>query len=93
MNKSGNAEIVLRFFKALEALKERKVIRGVKTFTDRYSINRRNLYQLEKEPDRNLLQMVWLAHLINDYGVSSKWLMTGEGPMFVEDVKSASKLN
>lgn len=79
----SNAEIVLRFFKVIDTLKANKVIRGEKTFTDRYSINRRNLYQLRQNPERNILQMVWLSHLINDFGVSSQWLMTGEGEMFV----------
>lgn len=79
----NNADIAIRFFKAIDTLKAIKVIRGEKTFTDRYSINRRNLYQLRKNPERDIMQMVWLSHLINDYGVSSEWLLTGEGEMFV----------
>jgi len=28
--------------------------------------------------------MAWLAYLINDYGISSQWLMTGKGEMFAK---------
>jgi hypothetical protein len=33
-----------------------------------------------KESDR--FQVAWLAYLINDYGASPEWIMSGKGKMF-----------
>ena len=49
-----NAKIVERFFIALESLITTHRIRGVKTFTDIYGINRMNLYQLKKDMGRGM---------------------------------------
>jgi len=71
-----------RFFLALRMLKATRVIRGRKTFTDRYGINRWNMNTCEKEPQRDLFQLCWLTYLVRDYGVCSRWLLTGEGSMW-----------
>lgn len=63
MQQSENEKITARFFEALYALKAKGVIRGKKTFTDRYNINRWNLNALEaKNP--NTTQNVKLNHYI-----------------------------
>jgi len=74
--------IVERFFKALEFLKAAKKIRGVKTFCDLYEVNRRNLMFCKDNPESGMFKLTWLAILIKEYGVSSEWLMTGNGDMF-----------
>lgn len=74
--------IVGRFFEALRKLIELKVIRGKKTFTERYGINRWNLSTLEKDHARDIFQVCWLTYLVEDYKVSSRWLLTGEGQFF-----------
>lgn len=79
MQSTDSARVVCRFFVALQLLKERKIIRGKKTFTDRYGINRWNLNTCEKEPNRDMFQVAWLSYLVRDYGVSSRWLLLGEG--------------
>lgn len=71
--------IVLRFFEALEVLKERKMIRGKQTFTRRYDINRWNMNTLQKHPDSDIFQPAWLTYLVRDYGISATWLLTGIG--------------
>jgi hypothetical protein len=82
MQTEESQKIIKRFFEALDALKNRKDIRGKKTFTDRYGINRRNLYILEKNLASDIFQTAWLAYLVKDYGVSAQWLLTGLGDMF-----------
>ena len=79
---SDSAAIVRRFFLALDTLKDTKVIHGLSNFTEEHGINRRNLYQLRKDPERRIFQVCWLAYLVNDYGISPSWLLTGRGNIF-----------
>ena len=84
MNTPDSVLVVGRFFAALSRLKRDKVIRGKKTFTDRYGINRWNLNTCEKEPGRDIFQPAWLSYLVRDYGVSSLWLLTGDGSFYAD---------
>lgn len=79
MQNTDSQEVVRRIFVALQYLKENKVIKGKKTFTERYGINRWNLNTLEKEPSRDIVQLAWLTYLVRDYGINPLWLLTGEG--------------
>ena len=79
---SDSAAIVRRFFLALDTLKDTKVIHGLTNFTEEHGINRRNLYQLRKNPERRILQVSWLAYLVNDYGVNAHCLLTGRCNIF-----------
>lgn len=71
--------LVARFFEALRLLKERRVIRGFKTFCDRYGINRRNFATCESHPGTGMFKLAWLTFLVRDYGVSADWLLVGRG--------------
>lgn len=82
MNTPDSISIVRRFFDALQRLKADRRIRGKKTFTDRYAINRWNLNTCEKQPERDIFQPAWLAYLASDYGVSPEWLLLGEGDFY-----------
>lgn len=83
-NKNSQA-IILRFFQALHTLKERKAIRGIKTVTDRYGINRRNFWELERNPSRDMFEVEWLALVCRDYDINPFWLLLGRGDMFTGD--------
>ena len=85
MQTEDSREIIKRFFEVIYALKEQKVIRGKQTFTSRYDINRWNFNTLEKNHASDIFQVAWLAYLINDYNVSSRWLTTGKGEMFIKE--------
>ena len=73
-----------RFFYALELLAERKVIRGLQTFTRRHGINYGNMNTLKNNRDRCALKTEYLAFLAQDYGVSCEWLLLGNGDIFIK---------
>lgn len=81
MQNESSQAVVLRFYEALHELKARRVISGVSAFAAAHGINRRHLYLQEREPWRDIVQLSWLSYLVLDYGVSSRWLLTGEGEM------------
>lgn len=84
MQSEESQATVRRFFAALRTLIEGKRLRGMQTFTRRYGINRRNFLTLEKQPERDMFQLEWFTALVRDWGVSARWLLTGEGEMFGE---------
>ncbi len=79
MHTEDSQKVVRRFFEALHYLKDQKIIRGKQTFTTHFNINRWNLNSLEKDPSRDIFQPAWLSYLVNEYGVSATWLLTGCG--------------
>lgn len=79
--------IIGRFFVALAQLKSDKRIGGKTPFAEKYNINRRNLYKLEKNFEKDIFQVAWLSYLVNDYNVSAVWLLTGEGAFYSEPCK------
>jgi hypothetical protein len=89
MNNPESVEIIKRFYETIDFLKTSRQIRGIQTFTNKYGINKRNFYTVRKNPESDMFQLIWLSHLINDYGISAEWLMTGKGGMLVKrDVKT-----
>ena len=82
MQTTDSQKIVRRFFEALERLKADKRIRGKQTFTRAYGINRWNMLTLEKDNSRDIFQPAWLTYLVEDYGVSAQWLLTGVGEFY-----------
>lgn len=48
-------------------------------FCARYGLNRGNLYQLRKNPGRKIFTADWLTFLVEDFGYSADWLITGKG--------------
>ena len=74
--------ITARFFEAIARLRNEGALKGVKTFTDRYGINRWNFISASRDMKSNIFQVAWLAHLVKDYGVSPLWLLTGEGDFY-----------
>lgn len=75
----ATAAIVHRFFEALDLLKQRRTIRGKKSFCDRYGINRWNMNTCLTHPDSGMFKLSWLTYLTRDYGVSPDWLLLGRG--------------
>lgn len=84
MNNPESIEIINRFFEAIEYLKSSRTIRGIQTFTNKYGINKRNFYTVRANPESDMFQLIWITYLINDYGISAEWIMTGKGGMLVK---------
>lgn len=81
ISKDG-VEITKRFFEAIDMLIAQKRIRGLLTFTKAHDINYWNINTVRNQPDVSVLKPEWLSYLVEDYNVSSKWLLTGRGNMF-----------
>ena len=76
----SDKDIIIRFFGVIRWLISEKRIRGIATFTNRYGINRRNFQQLEKDLAKlGVFKPCWLSYLVNDYGISADYLLTGNG--------------
>jgi hypothetical protein len=82
MQTEDSQKVIMRFFEALRRLKEDRKIRGKQTFTREHGINRWNMNSLEKDSSRDIFQPAWLTYLVEDYGVSAKWLLTGRGEFY-----------
>lgn len=72
-------DITKRFFFALDYLKETKEIRGSKTFTNLYDIDRRNFLFVKKNPNTSVLKPEWIHYLAKEYNISLEWLFFGIG--------------
>ena len=83
MQTGDSQKVINRFFEALRFLKEEKIIRGKQTFTRAHEINRWNMNTLEKDTSRDIFQAAWLTYLVNDYGASATWLLTGRGDILL----------
>lgn len=93
MQTEASQIIVARFFYALAQLKFDKRIGGKTPFAEKYNINRRNLYKLEKNHEKDIFQVSWLSYLVNDYNVSAEWLLTGKGSFYSETLQNPCKQN
>ena len=76
--------VVSRFFAAIDRLIADKVLGGVKSFTDRYGINRWNFQSMRKDHAAGgTFQPSWLSYLVTDFKVSPLWLLTGDGDFWM----------
>lgn len=82
-NSNSTKQVIARFYEALDAIIAQKKIRGVNTYCRLYEIDRRNLIAQRKDLERGWFQVSWLVPMVREYGVSSSWLLTGFGSMFV----------
>lgn len=74
-------DVMQRFFQALDSLIEDKTIRGLQTYCRLYGIDKRHLYAQKKDIGRGYFEVYWLMPLIQEYKVSSDWLLFGKGRM------------
>jgi len=87
MNNPESIAIINRFYEAIDMLIASRVIRGKQSFTSQYGINRWNFNTVRQKPESDMFQLIWISHLISDFGVSAEWIMTGKGGMFAAEPK------
>lgn len=81
ISKDG-VEITNRFFHAIDLLISNGTIRGLKTITSKYNINRWNLLHVREHPDNAVLKPELISILVRDYGISADWILIGRGEIF-----------
>lgn len=83
-------EIQTRFFQAFEMLIENGKIKSLQAFCKEYELHRpkysnlRNHLNDDENPGTGykFIDLDALAILVNKYGISAKWLLTGKEAMF-----------
>lgn len=75
--------ITRRFFEAMDYLVASRVVRGYKTVTDLWGIDRRNLAKLKADPVHRSMKAEYINYLERDFCISSRWVVTGRGRMLL----------
>lgn len=70
-----------RFYSAFDSCVVNKLIKSISTYLKDNDIDKRHFYAQRKDLDKGYFEVSWLVPLIEDYGVSSRWLLTGKGSM------------
>lgn len=78
----GTLAIMDRFFRAMDACKQQKIIHTVKGYCDDNGIYTHHYYLQRKDRNRGFFEVGWMLPLIEQCHVSAYWLMTGKGQMF-----------
>lgn len=91
MHTEIDKQVIGRFFAAIDALIEQKKIDSVQSYCTAGGFDSRNIYSLKKENSTHSLHFDWLMPLIMEHGVSSLWLITGLGDMFMPMYKMTEK--
>lgn len=74
--------IMERFYDAFDFCNANKIIKTITGFCDDNGIDKRHFYAQRKDLGRGFFEMSWMLPLVNNYGVSAHWLLTGKGAMF-----------
>ena len=64
-------DVISRFYEALDAIIEKKDIRGIQTYSREYEIDKRNLYAQREDLNKGYFEIYWILPLIKDFNVSS----------------------
>lgn len=76
--------IMERFFQAFQTSLDNKLIKNTSQFCTTNNIDKRHFYAQRNDLGRGFFEVGWLIPLIRDCGVSSNWLLTGKGTMYLQ---------
>lgn len=82
MNNEFDIAIVERFLNAFERIVNEGLVASRNAFFRRYGIDKRNFYHVKNDTSSARFCTYWLSILVDDYGVSAKYLLTGAGDVF-----------
>lgn len=91
-------QIQKRFFEAVDTLIERKIINSLSIFCEenglhrpKYSNIRTFINEGKAGTGYKLIDVDALSYLVEKYGISGDWLLTGRGEMFKKQKKERRK--
>jgi len=79
MNTPDSQKIIIRFYEAIDELIKEGRLKNFASFIRRYDLSQTNFYKSKGQPERDIFQPAWLSYVVNDYGVSANWLLSGTG--------------
>lgn len=75
--------IMDRFFQALQAVIDNKLVKNVAQYCRMAGIESSHYYNQRADRSRGYFEVSWMLPLVLDFGISANWLLTGKGTMFV----------
>lgn len=75
--------IMDRYFIAVEACHKAKLLKPLSAYFAEIGVFKNNFYIQRKDRNRGYFEVGWITPLIRDCGISAKWILTGQGTMFV----------
>jgi hypothetical protein len=79
-----NMAVHARFNRVFDYLIESGALKNTAEFVKRYNLHYGNFLKVRNTPEKNALPIAYLVFLVEDYGVSANWLLTGRGEMLVD---------
>lgn len=76
-----NLSITDRFFAAFDILIESGRTK-TQTFCREMNVDKRNFRKQQNDHTRQIIKPFWLTFVVERFGVSAYWLLTGHGQMF-----------
>ena len=82
MARSEIGMINTRFFRALAQLIELRRVGSMMGFCYENNVDRGNLYRARREPDAHTVPIHLFGVIVERYGISGDWLLSGCGAMW-----------
>lgn len=84
MDRTEIGEINTRFFEALSILIEERRLLSMMGFCIDNGVDRGSIYRARREPSKHSVPIHLFGVIVERYGVSGNWLLTGRGCMWRE---------